>query len=135
MGYLSTNIPTTYDTWMSSILSVGQGYKSTEIRRDQTSGTGITYGGTGQPMEIGRKKFEWNQKEEPKCYKCGIFGHVGRTCTKPKQSPGIKCYSCGRFGHTSKVCRSKGPQNRAMIEEEDKPKEEEPKQDFPKGLE
>jgi hypothetical protein len=137
LGYPSDKIPTSYEDWMSNILSVGQGYESTEIRRDHVSSTGTTYGGAGQPMEIGRKKFEWNQKGEPKCHKCGTFGHIGRVCPKTKHSPGIKCYSCGKFGHTSKVCRSKGPQNRSMIEEDEEEKndDEEPKQGFSEGSE
>src|SRR5258708_6787287 len=133
LGYPKSTIPTTYKQWCDNIVSVGLGYESTEIRGDQKTNTGITYGGSGQPMEIGRKNFEWNKDGSPKCHKCGIFGHIGRECTKQK-GKGVKCYNCGKFGHISKNCRSKKMNNRALIEEEgDAEKsydEDKPKKDF-----
>jgi hypothetical protein len=102
-GYPPASIPTTYDGWKKAILSVGQNYEETEHRsKDKKTGTGITYGGTGQPMEIGRQRHIFNDKGEPKCYNCGVFGHIAKSCPDPKK---IVCYNCGKEGHIAKKCR------------------------------
>jgi len=36
-----------------AITAVGQGYKWTNIHYNYKTGSGITYGGMGKPMEIG----------------------------------------------------------------------------------
>src|SRR5215813_4227086 len=67
LGYPPPSIPISYQTWKDTIMSVGQRYESTEIRQDRKTGSGITYGGMGQPMEIGRLAPGQNEKGEPKC--------------------------------------------------------------------
>ena len=44
-------------------------------RRD---GTGVTYGGMGQPMTLGAV-----QQEPPQCYKCSDAGHIACNCPTP----------------------------------------------------
>jgi len=143
MGYPPENFATTYGEWKKAIKSVGMGYESTEIRKEnmmnQKTGTGITYGGRGQPMDIGERKFEWNDKGEPKCFKCQSFGHLARNCTKKSDSKEwkkkIKCHGCGRMGHFVKECRNKGVKIRALDEEKEGDKEEEEEQGFSEGSE
>jgi Arginine methyltransferase-interacting protein, contains RING Zn-finger len=45
---------------------------------DKKTGTGITYGGAGQPMEIGKTR------QQIRCFNCGELGHMRRECPKEK---------------------------------------------------
>jgi hypothetical protein len=114
------------------------GYEANKMRKDIKTESGITYGGSGLPMEIGKRKFLWNDKGEPKCYKCESYGHMGKNCPN-KKSSNVKCYRCGKFGHVSKSCWSKGPKVRMMNEEtgnlEMIEEEAKPNQGFSKGSE
>jgi hypothetical protein len=147
MGYPPVAIPTDLKEWISAIQSVGKGQESTQIRQDLLTPTGVTYGGTGQPMELGRKKLVWSKDGTPQCYRCDQYGHIGKECpTKPKKGNG-NCYACGKFGHKAADCRSKGKTQfkikvRSMNDDETskqidelKKQIEEIKKDFPKGLE
>jgi hypothetical protein len=147
MGYPPISIPVTLKEWIEAIQSVGKGQESTQVRQDLLTPTGITYGGTGQPMELGRKKLVWNKDGTPQCYRCDQFGHIGKECpNKPKKVNG-NCFSCGKFGHKAADCRSKGKTQfkikvRSMNEDETtkqidelKKQIEEIKKDFPKGSE
>ena len=46
--------PETLKEWKVAITSVEQGYKFTEEQHDYKMVTEITYGGRGQPMDIGK---------------------------------------------------------------------------------
>jgi hypothetical protein len=153
MGYPPVAIPTTLKEWIEAIQSVGKGQESTQIRQDLLTPTGVTYGGTGQPMELGRKKLVWSKDGTPQCYRCDQYGHIGKECpTKPKNGNGSQrgngnCYVCGKFGHKAADCRSKGKTQfkikvRSMNDDETskqidelKKQIEEIKKDFPKGSE
>jgi hypothetical protein len=113
LGYPPDSIPDSLTDWIAVIRSIGLGYESNEMQKDIRTKSGITYRGSGLPMEIGKRKFLWNNKGEPKCYKCDSFGHMGKNCPN-KKSSNIKCYRCGKFGHLSKNCWSKGPRVRVV---------------------
>jgi hypothetical protein len=118
LGYPPSATPDNLKEWLEATKSVGLGYESSEIQRDIKMESRITYGGSGASMEIGKRKFLWNNKRELKCYKCDSFRHMGKNCPN-KKSSNIKCYRCEKFGHLSQNCWSKGPRVRMMNEELD----------------
>jgi len=70
-------MPETLKEWKMAIMSVGQEYESTEGCHDYKTSMGITYGGRGQPMDIG--KFNDNFKDrKPKCFNCNKYGHMAK---------------------------------------------------------
>jgi Zinc knuckle/Retrotransposon gag protein len=46
---------------------------------DKKTGTGITYGGAGQPMDIGKTR------QKLRCFNCGELGHMRRECPNEKK--------------------------------------------------
>jgi hypothetical protein len=66
---------------------------------DRRTGTGLTYGGSGQPMEIGLTR-------PMKCYNCNKNGHMAKECKEPKREKGA-CFYCAKLGHQAKDCRKK----------------------------
>jgi hypothetical protein len=116
LRYPPTAILDNITEWLEAIKSVRIGYKVNEMRKDIRTESGITYGGSGLLMEIGKRKFLWNNKGEPKCYKCELYGHMGKNCPN-KKSSNVKCYRCRKFGHMSKSCWSKGLKVRMMNKE------------------
>ena len=77
-------IPETFKEWKVAIMSVGQGYKSTEGCHDYKMSTGTTYGGRGQPMDIGRSNNNFKDRK-PKCFNCNKYGHMARDCQEKKK--------------------------------------------------
>jgi hypothetical protein len=140
MGYPPSSIPTDLKKWIEAIQSVGKGQEATQTCHDLLTSTGVTYGGNGQPMEIGRKRLEWSKDRTPKCYKCNQFGHIRKECPKKNQgTQGVKGYGCGKFGHVAKHCQFKGKTQskfkiRSMNKGETTTNVEEIKEDFLEGL-
>ena len=64
--------------------SVGQGYESTEGRHDYKTSTGTTYGGRGQPMDIGKSNNNFKDGK-PKCFNCNKCGHMAKECRAEKK--------------------------------------------------
>jgi hypothetical protein len=139
MGYPPASIPKSLKEWGTTIMSIGKGQEITQTCHDLLTPTRVTYGGSGQPMELGRKKLEWSKDGTPKCYKCNQFGHIGKECPKKTHgTQGVKCYGCRKFGHVAKYCRSKGKAQfkvkvRSINDEETMTKVKEIKEDFQNG--
>jgi len=76
LGYPPIAMSKTLKEWKGVITSVGQGYKSTEKRHDYKTSTRTTYGGQGQPMDIGKS----NNNRKPKCFNCNKYGHMAKEC-------------------------------------------------------
>jgi len=79
LGYLPIAMPETLKEWKVAITSVGQGYESTEGCHDYKTGIGTTYGGRGQPMDIGKSNDNYKDRK-PKCFNCNKYGHMAKEC-------------------------------------------------------
>ena len=63
LGYLPIAMPEILKKWKVAIMSVGQGYESTKGWHDYKTSMGITYGGRGQPMDIGKSDNNFKDKK------------------------------------------------------------------------
>ena len=63
--------------WKVAIMSVGQGYKSTEGCYDYKTNTRMTYGGRGQPMDIGKSNDNFKDRK-PKCFNYNKYGYMAK---------------------------------------------------------
>ena len=84
LGYPPIAMPETLKEWKVAITSVGQGYESTEGRHNYKTGTGTTYGGRGQPMDIGKSNDNFKDGK-PKCFNCNKYGHMAKECRAEKR--------------------------------------------------
>ena len=62
-----------------AITSVGQGYKSMKGRNNYKMSTGITYGGQGQPMDIGKSNENFRNRKL-KYFNYNKYGHMAKEC-------------------------------------------------------
>jgi len=107
LGYPLIAIPESLKEWKVAITSVGQGYKSTEGRHDYKTSTGITYGGRGQPMDIGKSNKNFKDGK-PKCFNCNKYGHMAKECQSEKKEQETRmCFKCDKKGHIAKDCKRK----------------------------
>ena len=84
LGYPPIAMPETLKEWKVTITSVGQGYKSTEGQQDYKTSTGTTYGGRGQPMDIGKSNDNFKDGK-PKCFNCNKYGYMAKECRLEKK--------------------------------------------------
>jgi len=132
LGYPPIAMPETLKEWKMAITSVGQGYESTEGHHDYKTGTGTTYGGRGQPMDI--RKSNGNYKDgKPKCFNCNKYGHMAKECRAEKKEHETRtCFKCKKKGHITKDCKGKQTMKKRKIGEEDS--DEEDKNDKEQGF-
>jgi len=69
----------TLKEWKVAITSVRQGYESTEGQQDYKTSTRTTYGGRGQPMDIGKSNNNFKDRK-PKCFNYNKYGHITKEC-------------------------------------------------------
>ena len=79
LGYPPMAIPETLKEWKMAIMSVGQEYKSTEGCHDYKTSMGITYGGRGQPMDIGKSNNTFKDRKL-KCFNCNKYRYMAKKC-------------------------------------------------------
>jgi len=104
--YSPTQAPKSLEQWKVAITVVRQGYKWTNICYDYRTGSGITYGGMGKPIEIGRQQNN-GQGYKPKCYNYNKVGHIAKDCRQPKREKKPQgCFKCGKEGHIAIGCRA-----------------------------
>ena len=124
LGYPSIAMPKTLKEWKVAITSVGQGYKSTKGRHDYKTGTGTTYGGRGQPMDIGKSNDNYKDGK-PKCFNCNKYGHMAKECRAEKKERKTRmCFKCKKKGYIAKDCKGKQTMKKRKIQEEELDKED-----------
>ena len=79
LGYLLIAMPESLKEWKVTIMSVGQGYKSTEECHDYKTSTGITYGGQGQPMDIEKSNDNFKDRK-PKYFNYNKYEYMAKEC-------------------------------------------------------
>ena len=84
MGYPPIAMPESLKEWKVAITSVGQEYESMERHHDYKTSTGITYGGQGQPMNIGRSNDNFKDRKL-KCFNYNKYGHMAKKCQMKKK--------------------------------------------------
>ena len=128
-------IPETLKEWKVVITSVGQGYKSMEGRHDYKTSTGTTYGGRGQPMDLGRSNDNFKDGK-PKCFNCNKYGHMAKDCRgKKKEQEMRKCFKCDKEGHIAKDCKEKQTMKNRKVKEDSDDEDDKKEEGFGKDLE
>ena len=132
LGYPPIAMPETLKEWKVAITSVGQGYESTEGRHNYKTSMGITYGGRGQPMDIGKSNDNFKDGK-PKCFNCNKYGHMAKECRLEKKERETRtCFKCEKKGHIAKDCKGKQAMKKCKIQEEES--DEEDKNDKEQGF-
>jgi len=72
-------MPESFKEWKMAIMSVKQGYESTEEHYNYKTSTGVMYGGQGQPMDIGRSNENF-KNGKPKCFNCNKYEYMAKKC-------------------------------------------------------
>ena len=125
LGYSLIAMPETLKEWKVAIMSVEQGYESMEGQHNYKTSTGTTYGGRGQPMDIGRTNNNFKDGK-PKCFNCNKYGHIARDCQGKKKEREMRKYD--KEGHIAKDCKGKQMMKNRKVkkdsDDEDNKKEE-----------
>ena len=50
-----------------------------ERHHDYKTSTGVTYGGRGQPIDIGKSNDNFKDRK-PKCFNCNKYGYMAKEC-------------------------------------------------------
>ena len=77
LGYPSITAPEILKKWKMAIILVEQEYESTEGRHDYKTETGTTYGGWGQPIDIGKSNNNFKDGK-PKCFNCNKYRYIAK---------------------------------------------------------
>ena len=107
LGYPPIAMLKTLKEWKVAITSVGQGYESIEGRHDYKMGTGTTYSGRGQPMDIGKSNDNFKDRK-PKCFNYNKYGHMAKECRSEKKERETQtCFKYDKKRHIAKDCKGK----------------------------
>ena len=135
LGYPPMVMPEILKEWKVAIMSVEQGYESTEGRHDYKTSTGTTYGSRGQPMDIGRSNDNFKDGK-PKCFNCNKYGHMARDCWgKKKEQETRKCFKCDKEGHIAKNCKGKQMMKNRKVKKDSDDEDDKKEEGFGKDLE
>ena len=133
-GYPPMAAPDTLKEWKMAITIVGQGYESMESWHNYKTGTGITFGGRGAFIDIGKSRNNFDENGKLRCFNCNLYGHIARECRRPKKERKMrKCYKCNKKEYLAKNCKSKQLMKNRRIQEDDL--EDKKEEGFVKGSE
>jgi len=111
-------MPKTLKEWKVAITSVGQGYESMEGRQDYKTSTETTYGGRGQPMDIGKSNDNFKDGK-PKCFNCNKYRYMAKEYRVEKKERETQiCFKCNKKGHIAKDCREKQIMKKRKVQKE-----------------
>jgi len=79
LGYPPIAVPETLKEWKVAITSVEQGYEFMEGQHNYKTGIEMTYGGQGQPINIGKSNDNFKDGK-PKYFNCNKYGHIAKEC-------------------------------------------------------
>jgi len=100
-------MPESLKEWKVAIISVGQGYESTEECHDYKTSTRMTYGGQEQLMDIGKSNNNFKDRK-PKYFNCNKYGHMAKECRAKKKEQETRTYfKCDKEEHIAKICKGK----------------------------
>ena len=91
LGYLPIVAPETLKEWKVAITSVRQEYESTKEWNNYKIGTGMTYGGQEQPMDIGKSNDNF-KNGKPKCFNYNKYDYMAKECWRKKEKETLKCF-------------------------------------------
>jgi len=135
LGYPPIAMPETLKEWKVAITSVGQGYESMEGHHDYKTSIGTTYGGRGQPMDIGRSNDNFKDGKL-KCFNCNKYRHMVKDCQgKKKEREMRKYFKCDKEGHIAKDCKGKQTMKNRKVKEDSDDKDNKKEEGFGKDLE
>jgi len=134
LGYPPITMPEILKEWKVAIMSVGQRYKSTEGHHNYKTSTGTTYGGRGQPMDIGKSNNNFKDRK-PKCFNYNKYGHITKECrSKKKEHETKKCFKCKKKGHIAKDCKGNQAIKNRKVQEGSDNENEKNKEGFGEDL-
>ena len=135
LGYPPIAMPESLKEWKVVITSVGQGYESTEGHHNYKTSTGTTYGGRGQPMDIGRSNKNFKDRK-PKCFNCNRYGHMAKECQlKKKEQETRMCFKCNKKGYIARDCKGKQMMKKRKVQKGSDDKDEKKEEGFGEDLE
>ena len=118
LEYPPIAMPETLKEWKVAIVSVGQEYESMEGHHNYKTGTGMTYRGWGQPMDIGKSNDNFKDGK-PKCFNYNKYGHMAKECQLEKKEWETRtCFKYDKKGHIAKDCKEKQMMKKRKVQEE-----------------
>jgi len=134
LGYPPIAMPETLKEWKVAITSVEQGYESMEGQQDYKTSTATTYGGRGQPMDIGKSNDNFKDGK-PKCFNCNKYRYMAKECQAEKKERDTQtCFKCDKKGHIAKNCKGKETMKKRKVQEELEEEDKEEEKGFGEDL-
>ena len=118
LGYPPIAILESLKEWKVAISSVGQEYESIEGHHDYKTGTGTTYRGRGQLMDIGKSSNNFKDRKL-KYFNCNKYSHMAKECQSEKKEQEIwTCFKWNKKGYIAKDCKGKQTMKKQKVQEE-----------------